>query len=101
MTPSDESPGLRPEVRTALEKFESALLTSHPSMGTLLRQNLMVLKKYPEQVSILSDEQVARLVRGLGIEKGVALSSPNVRDVAKRRGLAAAKALAAAGEDQI
>ena len=53
------------EVREKLASLESALLEKTPTMPTLLRDIHRHLKKDPDIVTLLSEEEISVLVRGL------------------------------------
>lgn len=53
------------EVREKLAQLEEALLKGTPNMPVLLRDIHSHLKKDPDVVTILSDEECSILVRGL------------------------------------
>ena len=48
-----------------LDELHEAILASHPSMPTLLQQIHRNLQLDPEQITLLSQEQVAVIVKGL------------------------------------
>ena len=45
--------------------LQEALLTSNPSMPNLLREIHTQLKKDPDVVTLLSEEEISQVVRGL------------------------------------
>lgn len=45
--------------------LEQALLSSHPSMPSLLKDIWLTLKANPDQVTLLSEEDIGIVVRGL------------------------------------
>lgn len=67
-TPQDQSAYLLQEKVSALS---AALLTRHPTMPTLLREIHSTLQKYPEQVTLMSEEDIRTVVEGLKIQTGV------------------------------
>ena len=52
-------------VRESIIKLEDAIKTAHPTMPVLLREIHSILKKDPEVVTLLSEEEIAVLVNGL------------------------------------
>jgi len=52
-------------------ELSAALLARHPTMPTLLREIHQTLSKYPEQVTLMSEEEVHTLVEGLKLQTGV------------------------------
>ena len=59
-----------PALYTAREKIaemEAALLASDPRMPYLLRDIKLILKKDPDVVTLLSEEDIAKIFRGLEV----------------------------------
>lgn len=52
-------------------ELSAALLARHPSMPSLLREIHTTLSKYPEQVTLMSEEDVHTVVEGLKVQTGV------------------------------
>ena len=53
------------EIKTKLDALQSALLSDHPQIPTLLRDIHTTLKNQPDQVTLLSEEEVHIVVQGL------------------------------------
>lgn len=53
------------EISTKLQALQQALLDSHPTLPTLLRDIHTTLKQQPEQVTLLSEEELNIIVQGL------------------------------------
>lgn len=53
------------EIKSKLDELESALLSNHPSMPTLLRDIHKTLKAQPDVVTLMSESELAIVVRGL------------------------------------
>jgi hypothetical protein len=51
--------------------LSAALLERHPRMPGLLREIHMTLSKYPEQVTLMSEEDIHAVVEGLKVQTGV------------------------------
>lgn len=62
MTPN---PNLNLEIQTKLEELQQALLASHTTLPTLLRDIHRTLKAFPEQVTLLTEDEIHLLVQGL------------------------------------
>jgi hypothetical protein len=56
---------LAEQVKEKITALESALLSSHPTMPTLLREIHKILKDDPEVVTLLSEPDIAIIVSGL------------------------------------
>lgn len=69
-------------------ELSAALLARHPKMPTLLREIHQTLSKYPEQVTLMSEEDIHVVVEGLKIQTGVEFAATATKP-------AAAKSLAA------
>lgn len=54
-----------------VQELSAALLARHPKMPTLLREIHQTLSKYPEQVTLMSEEDIHTVVEGLKIQTGV------------------------------
>ena len=59
------------ELKEKVASLEAALLSRHPTMPTLLKQVHSTLLQYPEQVTILSPEERATIIKGLSHHTGV------------------------------
>lgn len=53
------------EIKSKLDELEQALLSAHPTLPTLLRDIHTTLKKQPEQVTLMTEDEIAIVVRGL------------------------------------
>lgn len=53
------------EIKTKLEELQQALLTQHPTMPTLLRDIHKTLKAQPEQVTLMTEDEIAIVIQGL------------------------------------
>ena len=81
----------------AVADLAAALLERHPRMPTLLREIHQTLQKYPECVTLASEEEIATVFEGLkrqtGVEFAIAASSgktsasSNVKKAIAQKGL--------------
>lgn len=53
------------QISEKLLQLDSALKSQHPTYPVLLREIHKTLKAYPENVTLLSDEEIGVLVNGL------------------------------------
>lgn len=53
------------EIKTKLDALQEALLTSHPTLPTLLRDIHRTLKAQPDQVTLMTEEEIHIVVQGL------------------------------------
>lgn len=51
--------------RLQIASLQEALLSSHPKLPTLLREIHTAIKNDPEQVTLLSEEEISVIVSGL------------------------------------
>lgn len=72
------------EVREKLASLEEALLSSTPTMPTLLRSIHSLLKKDPDIVTLLSEDEMSILVQGLKKQTGVEIATAAVKTGAKK-----------------
>lgn len=53
------------EIQTKLASLQEALLESHPTMPTLLRDIHTTLKSQPEQVTLMTEDEIHIIIQGL------------------------------------
>lgn len=53
------------EIKTKLDALQEALLSSHPTLPTLLRDIHRTLKSQPDQVTLMTEEEIHIVVQGL------------------------------------
>ena len=58
------------QLQEKVASLKIALLEKHPQMPVLLREIHTTLKKYPEQVTVISEEEVSVIVNGLMKQTG-------------------------------
>jgi hypothetical protein len=63
------------ELQNKVAELANAILARHPTMPTLLREIHTTLRKYPENVTLLTDEEIATIVRGLENQTNTYLAS--------------------------
>lgn len=56
------------ELQEKVADLSSALLAKHPRMPTLLREIYQNLRAQPENVTLLSEEDISIIVRGLQVQ---------------------------------
>ncbi len=82
------------QVKEAIASLQNALLSAHPTMPILLREIHQTLRKDPEVVTLLSEEEIGVIVNGLSAQtkttiavsissgkKGKAIKSIGVADL--------------------
>ena len=63
------------ELQEKLANLEGMLLEKHPAMPTLLREIHTALRKQPENVILMSEEELHIIVNGLQKQTGVELTA--------------------------
>lgn len=53
------------DIKAKLDELSAALLSSHPQIPTLLRDIRDTLKSFPEQVTLMTEDEINICVRGL------------------------------------
>lgn len=61
------------ELHEKVAALSDAIMSRHPTMKTLLREIHSTVKQYPEQVTLLSEEEIGVIVNGLKTQTGVEL----------------------------
>jgi hypothetical protein len=56
---------LPPEIKMQMAELQEALLSAHPKMPTLLKEIHGMLQKDPACVTIMAEEEIQIIVRGL------------------------------------
>ena len=84
---------LNMEVKTKLDALQAALLESHPTLPTLLRDVHQTLKAQPEQVTLMSEDEIRVVIQSLEKQTNTHLAeSITKKPAAKRKALAASTA---------
>lgn len=71
-------------VREKLAQLDSLLETAAPGMPTLLREIHQILKKDPDMVTLLSEEECNIVVRGLKKQTATEIATAAVKKGAKK-----------------
>lgn len=85
------------EVKEKLTRLQDALLSSHPTIPVLLRDIHTHLRTDPEIVTLLSEDEIAIIVKGLAKQTNSVIAS----DIMKSPKSAANKALKNTSVDDI
>jgi len=76
------------QLREKVLSLSTMILEKHPKMPTLLREIHTTIRQYPEQVTLLSEEEIGIIVSGLTVQTNATFASAATKP-------AAAKSLAA------
>jgi hypothetical protein len=97
---SPTTPTIGFELKEKVASLEAAILDKHPRMPTLLQEIWKTLKQYPENVTLMNEEEIATVVRGLERQTGVFLAESVTAGSKKARTTETLKAkIAKLGED--
>ncbi len=77
------------QVREKILSLQTAMLDRHPRMPTLLQEIHAALKAQPENVTLLPEEEIAILVKGLQHQTGVFLAESVVKGKKSSTGIQA------------
>lgn len=80
------------DIKTKLDALQAALLESHPQIPTLLRDIHQTLKAQPEQVTLMSEDEIHIVIQGLEKQTNSHLAaavSKATKSPAKKKALAA------------
>ena len=83
------------ELQEKIQSLQNALLDRHPSMPTLLREIHTALRKQPENVVILSEEEIGIIVRGLETQTNTFLAQTVTKSAKSTSAVAKVKSLGA------
>lgn len=62
---------LEAELKFKVDSLTVLILEKHPQMPILLREIWKTIKQYPEQVTLLEEEDIEKIVKGLMVQTGV------------------------------
>lgn len=79
------------ELQEKIASLQDAILGRHPTLPTLLREIHTALRKQPENVTILPEESIATIVRGLEIQTNTFLASTVAKSSKSTSSVAALK----------
>jgi len=88
------------KLKEAIEDLKGKILDKHPMMPNLLREIHKTVQQYPEQVTLLSEEEIAVIIRGLETHSNVYLATKAVKNAGSPSKMANLKAkIKTMGED--
>ena len=83
------------ELREKVGQLASAILEKNPKMPTLLREIHSALRAQPENVTLLSEEDISVIVSGLSVQTNVAFAQSATKPAAAKSLTAKIKSLGA------
>lgn len=88
---TDQSAGFILKEKCA--ELQNLLLAKHPRMPVLLREIHTALRQQPENVTLLSEEDIAIVVSGLKVQTGVEFAASVTKGAGQKSALAKIKSL--------
>ena len=71
------------ELKAKIASLQEALLSQHPMMPRLLQEIHKTLREYPENVTLLTDEEVGVIVRGLKQQTNTEIATAAIKNKSK------------------
>lgn len=95
-TPAVDQALIAAELKSKVAELEQSVLHKHPNMPGLLREIWMTIKKYPEQVTLLEEDDIRKVVDGLKVQTGVEFVATATKGGGSKSAIANIKKLGAA-----
>ncbi len=76
---SASGPGEGYQLKEKVAELATFILEKHPRMPTLLREIHTTLGKYPEQVTLLGEEEIGVIVSGLAVQTNTMFAQAMVK----------------------
>jgi len=67
-----------------IDSIESVMLTAHPRLPYLMREIHKILADDPAVVTLLSEEQIGEIVKGLAAHTNVELAASTIKKTTKK-----------------
>jgi len=83
------------ELKEKVGQLSQLILDKHPKMPTLLREIHTTLRQYPEQVTLLTEEEISVIVSGLAVQTNTAFVEKATKPAAAKSLTAKIKSLGA------
>ena len=71
---------LSEQISAKISELNTALLSQHPTFPVLLREIHKTLKSYPENVTLLTDEEIGVIVNGLSRQTNTAIATVAIKN---------------------
>lgn len=82
-------------LREKIAELESLLTSKHPKMPILLREIHTALRAQPENVTLLSEQEISVIVNGLKVQTGVEFATASTKGSGNKSAVAKIKNLGA------
>jgi hypothetical protein len=73
------------EIKSKLDALSEALLNAHPQIPTLLRDIRNTLKSFPEQATLMTEDEINIVVRGLEKQTNSYVAAATVKPSASKK----------------
>lgn len=83
------------ELKEKCAQLSQMLLDKNPKMPVLLREIHTALRAQPENVTLLTEEEISQIVNGLKVQTGVEFAAATVKSAAKASTISKIKSLGA------
>ena len=87
------TPGIGFELREKVLQLQSLILERHPKMPVLLREIHTALKLQPENVTLMSEEEINIIVEGLKVQTGVEFAASAIKSASSKSTISKIKSL--------
>lgn len=87
--------GIGFELAEKVQQLSALILDKHPRMPTLLREIHTALLAQPENVTLMSEEEIQIIVSGLKVQTGVEFATAAISSSGKKSAVSKIKALGA------
>jgi hypothetical protein len=72
------------ELKEKVSALSEAILSKHPTMKSLLREIHTTVSKYPEQITLLSEDEISKIVQGLMVTTGIEFAEKAIKAPASK-----------------
>lgn len=83
------------ELQERVQQLATAILDKHPKMPVLLREIHTALLAQPENVTLMSEEEIAIIVSGLKVQTGIEFAASAISGSGKASAISKIKKLGA------
>lgn len=81
------------ELKSKVAELEQTILSRHPRMPQLLQEIWKALRDQPENVTLLSEEEIRVIVNGLKVQTGVEFAATAVKGTGAKSAVSKIKQL--------
>ena len=83
------------ELKEKVAELSTLLLAKHPRMPVLLREIHTALRAQPENVTLLSEEEISQIVAGLKVQTGMEFAASATKGTGQKSAISKIKSLGA------